>query len=70
MSHFPYNEASVKSRLFSIKYNRNGPVTTITPKIVTGIVENRGMIIDNVDALTLSSSVSADFIFGATMSAR
>jgi hypothetical protein len=50
-------------------YNKNGPVITITPSTVTGIVENLGSIIDKMDAF-IGSSRLAFFIQGAITKAR
>src|SRR5438445_7456292 len=67
ISILPYEDAKVKAKLPSRKYNKNGPVITITPRIVIVIVENLGIKIDMVG--TLRFSLASCFRFGTTMNA-
>jgi hypothetical protein len=50
-------------------YNKNGPVITITPRTVTGMVENLGSIIDKIEAFVCSSKLAL-FMLGDITKAR
>ena len=66
---FPYKDANVKARFGSRRYNSNGPVITMTPRITVGIVENRVINIYKRDDLK-NRSVCTLFMTGTTINAR